>query len=170
MADRSRLLDLPYAGSVLSIPQIRGLVTRMMETFRVFVLIMEFFGVALALAMIFNIVTINVLERTSEIATLRTMGVSRRQITIMVCTENLAVALMGILLGLPLSRWFIDMFWRAAQTEEQQELFTFNVAVKSETFVISVVAILFAVLLSQIPALRLVSRLDLVKATEERAA
>lgn len=167
---RDRLLNLPHAGSVLSIPEIRTLVARMLETFRTFVWIMEFFGVALALAMIFNMVTINVLERTSEIATLRTLGVSRHQVSMMIGTENLVVALIGIVIGLPFSRWFIEQFWKAAQTEEQQQLFTFKVAVRLETFLLAVLAIMMAVLLSQLPALRLLNRLDLVKATKERGA
>ncbi|MBV6458640.1 MAG: hypothetical protein HONBIEJF_01774 [Fimbriimonadaceae bacterium] len=166
---RRRLLDLPEAGAVLSLAEIRGLVDQMLEMFRTFVWIMELFGVALALSMIFNMVTINVLERTSEIATLRTIGVSRRQVSAMIGTENVLVALMGIAFGLPFGRWFLEKFWQAAQTEEQQELFTFAIRVDTSTYVVAGVAILAAVLLSQVPALRMLSRLDLAKATKERA-
>lgn len=165
---RRRLLDLPEAASVLSVAEIRTLIESMMSTFRIFVWIMELFGVALAFAMIFNMVTVNVLERTAEIATLRTIGVSRSQIAWMVGTENLALALLGVATGLPFGRWFIGWFWLAAQTEEQQELFTFNVALKPETYWMSALAIVVAVALSQLPALRLLGRLDLAKATKER--
>lgn len=165
---RRRLLDLPEAASVLSVAEIRTLIETMMSTFRIFVWIMELFGVALAFAMIFNMVTVNVLERTAEIATLRTIGVSRSQIAWMVGTENLALALLGVATGLPFGRWFIGWFWLASQTEEQQELFTFNVALKPETYWMSALAILLAVALSQLPALRLLGRLDLAKATKER--
>ena len=167
---RKRLLDLPEAGSVLSIAEIRGLVDQMMETFRTFVWIMELFGVALALSMIFNMVTINILERTSEIATLRTIGVSRRQVNSMVGTENVIVALIGIAIGLPFGRWFIEMFWQAAQTEDQQELFTFAIRVNADTYVIAAFSILAAVIVSQVPAMRMLGRLDLAKATKERSA
>ncbi|MCB8932802.1 MAG: ABC transporter permease [Chthonomonadaceae bacterium] len=166
---RSRLLDLPEAGSVLSIPEIRGMLDSMMGTFRLFVGIMELFGVALALAMIFNMVSVNVLERGPEIATLRTIGVSRRQVALMVGAENLIVALIGIAVGLPFGRWFVGWFWLAAQTQEQQDLFTFTITVLPETYVASGLAILLAVAVSQLPALRALGRLDLAQATKERA-
>jgi len=166
---RRRLLALPEAGSVLSVGEIRSLIDAMMGTFQIFVWIMELFGVALAFAMIFNMVTVNVLERTSEIATLRTIGVSRAQVAWMVGTENLALAVLGVVAGLPFGHWFIGWFWLAAQTEEQQELFTFNVALKPETYWVSALAIFLAVAVSQLPALRLLGRLDLAKATKERA-
>jgi putative ABC transport system permease protein len=167
---RSRLQKLPDAGSVLSVPEIRRMLERVMETFRIFVLIMELFGVALAVAMIFNMVTINVLERGPEIATLRTIGFGRRQIAAMVTFENLVVGLVGIAIGLPFGRWFIEQFWLLAQTEEQQELFTYEISVKPATYAISAVAILAAVLISQIPALRMLGRMDLAKATKERTS
>lgn len=166
---RARLLDLPEAGSVMSIPEIRALLDSMMATFRVFVGIMELFGVALALAMIFNMVSVNVLERAPEIATLRTIGVSRRQVALMVGAENLAVALIGVAIGLPFGHWFVGWFWLAAQSQEQQDLFTFTIAVRPETYVVSAAAIFAAVLVSQIPALRMLGRLDLAQATKERA-
>ena len=79
------------------------------------------------------------------------------------------MAVIGVLIGLPFGRWFIHWFWLAAQTPEQQELFTFNVALKPETYVMTVVAIFVAVLLSQLPGLRILGRLNLAQATKERS-
>lgn len=167
---RKRLQDLPEAGSVLSVPEISALIYSMLKTIRYFVWIMELFGVALASAMIFNMVTINVLERTAEVATLRTLGVSKRQIGVMVATENVLVAVIGIILGLPLGRLFIDQFWKAAQTPEQEDLFTFDVFLKPETYATAAVAVLIIAILSLYPALRLLGQLNLARATKDRAA
>lgn len=166
---RKRMLGLPYAAAVTSIPEIKKMVVNMMSTMNVFVWIMEAFGVALALAMIFNMITVNVLERISEVATLRTIGVSQAMIAATITAENLIVALMGVGIGIPCGNWFVQMFWRAAQTEEQQDLFTFNVQVSTETFVFASVAILVITVLSQIPALVTVGRLNLAQATKERS-
>lgn len=167
---RERLYDLPYAGSVLSVPEIRKLVTGMLQTMQTFVWIMELFGVALAFAMVFNMVSINVLERSSEVATLRTIGISRRQITWMIGTENMAVALIGVVLGLPIGRWFVEQFWKAAQTEDQQDLFTFTIVVLPETYAIAAIAVLITALISQYPSLRMLARLNLAQATKERSS
>jgi putative ABC transport system permease protein len=166
---RRRLTDLPDAGAVTSIADVRKMVEQMMNTFRTFVNYMLVFGAALAFSIVFSTVTINVLERTSEVATMRTLGVTRREVALMVTLENLMLAVIGTAVGLPVGRWFVERFWFAAQTEEQMELFSMEVTVLPQTYVMAGVLILVVVLLSQVPALRMLSRLDLAKATKERA-
>lgn len=167
---RERLLKLSDAGSVISLPDMRVLIEEMMKTVRRFVWIMEIFGAALAFAIVFNMVTINVLEREAEVATLRTIGVGRRQIAAAIILENVLVALLGLLVGLPIGRLFVELFWQAAQTSEQQDLMTLKMVVKPETYLLTALIILAVALLSQIPSLRYVSRLDLAKATKERSS
>ena len=166
---RGRLLETPHVATVISITEMRDMMNQLMSAMRRFVLIMEAFGVMLAFAMIFNMVTINVLERASEVATLRTIGVDTRQIAAMVVAENMLVVLMGTLIGLPFGRVFIAGFWHAAQTEEQQDLFAFNVTVFPATYFIATAFVLAAALVSQIPSLRYLARLDLARASKERA-
>lgn len=166
---RERLLKTPHVATVSSINEMRDMMDELMGTMRRLVLIMEAFGVMLAFAMIFNMVTINVLERASEVATLRTIGVGTRQIAAMVVAENMLVVLLGTLMGLPLGRAFIAGFWQAAQTEEQQDLLTFNVTVFPATYAIAALFVLVTALVSQIPSLRYLARLDLARATKERA-
>lgn len=167
---KNRLEKLSDAGSVLSRSEISTLVHDMMKTMRTFVWIMELFGVFLAFAVIFNMVSINVLERSSEVATLRTIGVSRAQVTWIVAAENMIVSLIGIGLGLPFGNWFIGQFWKAAQTPEQQELFTFRIALRPETYVLTCLAVIIVSILSMFPSLRLLNSLDLAKSTKERSA
>lgn len=166
---RERLLDLPNAASVSSIPEMRTMIEGMLETVRGFIWIMELFGAALAFAMVFNMVTINVLERESEVATLRTIGVSRWQIARAIILENTLVSVVGIVIGLPLARLFVQAFWQAAQTEQQQELFTFKIVISSTTYLYGVIGIIVVALLSQVPSLVRISRMDLARATKERA-
>jgi ABC-type antimicrobial peptide transport system permease subunit len=88
----------------------------------------------------------------------------------MVVAENLVVTLVGIALGLPIGRWFIGAFWRAAQTPEQQDLFTFTISVLPTTFVLAAAGVLLVSLVSQIPALVALGRLNLAEATKERSS
>ncbi len=166
---RRRALDLPHAGSAMMQVSIRAMVQRLVETSRRFVLIMEVFGYILAFATLFNTITINVLERRAEMATLRTLGVSAGQIGRMVAVESLIVAGLGILVGLPIAHLFVHLFWRAAQTPEQQELFNFEVQVLPTTFVIASSAVLVICSLALLPALRSIQRMDLAKAVKERS-
>ncbi|HXH62348.1 MAG TPA: ABC transporter permease, partial [Fimbriimonadaceae bacterium] len=108
-------------------------------------------------------------ERTNEVATMRTLGVGRMQVAAMITTENVLLALIGTIIGLPFGRWFFERFWAAAQTEEQMDLFSMQTHVFASTYVLAAVLIFIVVLLSQIPGLRMLGRLDLAKATKERA-
>ena len=166
---RDRLYSLNDAASVLSVQEIRSLIDQMLSVTNTFVWIMEMFGVALAFAMVFNMISINVLERTPEVATLRTIGVSRSQISWLVATENLIVAAIGIVIGLPAGRVFVEQFWKAAQTPEQEDLFTFKILVLPMTYVVAAIGILVVAVVSQYPSLRLLARLNLPQATKERS-
>jgi len=165
---RKKLLDLPYAGSALAMETTRKMVQDLVKQMNLYVSIMELFGVALAFATVFNMITVNVLERQAEIATLRTLGVGRGQIGRLVAVENFAVALIGILLGLPISNGFVHLFWRASMSEAQ-DLFTFDVVILPETYVRAAALILIVAALSLVPSLRVVQRLDLARAVKERS-
>jgi putative ABC transport system permease protein len=133
-----------------------------------FINMMFLFGTALAFSITFNMVTVNVLERTSEVATMRTLGVGRWRIFGMITVENLLTAAIGVVLGLPLGRLLVEAFFRAAQTEEQMELLSMRVVVAPGTYIMAAVAVILVVLVSQVPALSHVNRLDLARATKER--
>lgn len=166
---RRRALDLPYAGSTMVRVSLESMIQRLVNTSRRFVLIMEVFGYILAFATIFNTITINVLERRSEMATLRTLGVSSGQIGRMVSLESLVVSVFGLIIGLPIAYGFVQLFWKAAQTPEQQELFSFSVVVRPESFAIAAISVLVISGMALIPALRGVQRMDLAKAVKERS-
>jgi putative ABC transport system permease protein len=165
---RRRLLDLPDAAAVQALGDIERMFENLMGMLRRFIIIMLVFGMALAFSITFNMVTINVLERRNEVATMRTVGVGGGTIVGMITVENLLTALLGVMLGLPLGRALVEGFFRAAQTEEQTELFSMKVVVHPQTYILAAVAIVVVVLISQLPAIRQISRLNLAQATKER--
>jgi putative ABC transport system permease protein len=163
------LLDLPYAASVMSVEDLRKMVRDYMGFFRVFVWVMLLFGMGLAFSIVFNLITVSVVERSREIATMRMMGVTRGEIVRMVLIENVATALIGILIGIPVGVWATGAFIDAAQTEEQQELFSMTANLTSTSLAVAAIAIGAAVAISLVPPLRYVNRLDLAKAAKERS-
>jgi putative ABC transport system permease protein len=165
---RARLLELPDAAAVTVLGDIARMFESLMGAARRFITIMLLFGMALAFSITFNMVTINVLERSNEVATMRTVGVGRWTILAMITVENLILALLGVVLGLPMGRGLVEGFFRAAQTEEQMELFSMKIVVNPATYVLAALAIVVVVLLSQLPAIIQVNRLNLARATKER--
>lgn len=166
---KERLLNLPGAAAVNVLTEMRKMLDDLMALARNLFAIMLLFGMALAFSIVFNMITINVLERSSEVATMRTLGLGRWKIVGMITLENMLTAAVGIILGLPAGRWMVSAFIKAAASEEQMELFAFKTVVFPRTYLIAAAAIVIVVLISQLPALSHVNRLNLARATKERA-
>jgi putative ABC transport system permease protein len=124
------------------------------------------FGVALAFGLIFATISVNVLERTQEFATLLTSGVRTGQLAAMVSAENMALTMTGLVLGLAAGYWATGAFLSTLNSD----LFHFDEYVLPRSYLITAAAILVAALASELPGLRTISRLDLAAAARERAA
>lgn len=138
----------------------------MLRLYYAMVYIILAFGIAIGAAIVFNTVSINVLEETRDFATLRTLGVPTRSLAAQTTTETLALAIPGALLGLMLggllARYFVGVF--------SSDLFVLDLYLKPATFVIAFAVGVLVALVAQFPGIRRVDRLDLAKATRERAS
>ncbi|MBN1459300.1 MAG: ABC transporter permease [Armatimonadetes bacterium] len=162
---RHRLHRLPVVASVQTRQQTYDQIQEMMEFSRAFTGIITFFGVGLAFAVVFTSVSINVLERTRELATLRTLGFGMRSIAWFITVENLMLSVIGIGLGIPLGQWLNEALIRAAQTESM----TLEPTIFLRTYVIALAGMLLLTILSQIPSFLHLRRLNLAAATKELA-
>ena len=137
----------------------------MLRLYYAFIGIIVAFGIALAAAIVFNAVTINVLERNREIATMRTIGMRGGMIAGMITAENLMIlapsVVLGSILGNVLTAYFVTLFGG--------DVFVIDAKINWQTFVLSATLLLGALLAAEVPSLRHVQRLDLAKATKERA-
>ena len=160
---RERLYDLPGVVEVESSAETHATIEEMMKLFYAYIGIMLAFGIALAVAILFNTATIGVLERSRELASLRSLGMGRRQVGLMVTIENAVTAAVGSALGMGLGR-LLNIYFVAAYAGEQLEL---QPVIYARSYAITVTAVFIALMIAQIPALRTVNRLDLAKATKE---
>lgn len=137
-----------------------------MVMFYAFVGVMLLFGGAMAFALIFNAMTVNIAERRREVATLLAVGTENRTISRLITTENLIVAVLGIPVGLAAGFYLSKM----AMATFSSDMFKFDLYVEPLTFVWSSVAIIIVALVSQIPGLRAVRRIDIPRIIKERSA
>lgn len=158
---RKRLLKLELAGAVSSTRELQQMFEDQMALMRRFINAMLLFGATLAFVVMFNMVTINVIERESEVATMRTLGIGRFQIGWMVTQENLWLCALGSVVGVPIGKWMCNAFLQGAQTEEQQELFTITASVGTATLWIGVALVVVAAMLAQISPLVRLGKLNL---------
>jgi putative ABC transport system permease protein len=159
---KRKLFDLPGVTQVLILTQTEQMVRDMMEfTYVMFALLLAF-GFAMAFAVIYNTFTANVLERTREIATMRTIGEDSGHLTVMITIENLLLALVGIPLGIWAGLRFAQWVLSAMSSEE----YSMRIVIEPISVASVVAGILVVLLLSEIPPVRRIFRLDLAEATK----
>ncbi len=124
--------------------------------------IMMAVAVAMAFALLFNAMTVSVLERKREFATMRSIGSGTGRIAGLLFTENLILWLVTLPPGLLLGHWMALQMGTAFSAD----LFTFNIVVAPSTYIFTAAGILLTMLLATLPAIRQVNRLNLAEATK----
>jgi putative ABC transport system permease protein len=163
---RNTITELPQVAAFEDAKVIYDMMQRYMVLFYAFVGMMLLFGGAMAFALIFNAMSVNIAERTREVATLLAVGTDRRSISRYISAENLVVAAMGIPIGLVVGYFAA----REAMASFSSDLFAFDLYVAPMTFVWAAAAILLVALISQWPGLRAIRRISIPKIVKERSA
>jgi putative ABC transport system permease protein len=153
---------MPGAASV----QVKsGLIARLkdlMAVTNVFGWVLLGFGSALAFVVVFTTFTANVTERTREIATMRTIGEDNLRLTIMVTLENLLLTFAALPLGVWLGVMAADAIFASFTTSS----YTLKASIYPGSIARICLLMLVVVLLSEIPPVRRIFRLDLAEATK----
>ena len=120
-------------------------------------------GSSLAFAEIFNTTMINVLERRRELATLRLLGYTVKEIAVSLYVETFIMGLMGLVFGFPLA---ISIF-QAFKVTYRSEIFNMPFVIYPRTYVITILAIITTLSVSLIPAVRYVAKMEIDRVTKE---
>ena len=158
-------LDLYHLPDAAAVQRKADLVTDMrgfMGLFYLLIGIMMAVAVVMAFALLFNAMTVNVLERKREFATMRSIGSGTGRIAALLFAEDLILWLVTLLPGLLLGHWMALQVGTAFSAD----LFTFNIVVAPSTYVFTAAGILLTMLLATLPAIRQVNRLNLAEATK----
>jgi putative ABC transport system permease protein len=124
------------------------------------------FGVILALTVVFTMITISLIERRREIATMRTLGERIGRIAGMVTIENVALGIVGLIIGIPLGYAVALYLMRLIQTD----MFSFDLVFYARTYLLTVGIMIIVIFLSELPGIRNLNRLDLAKVTKEQVS
>jgi len=159
------LFKLPNVSGIETTAQNKQDNMEMLRLFNGFIWTIFSFGVLMAFAVVFNIVSLNLLERSRELATMRTIGITMRRIAGMVTLENALLGFVGIFLGLPAGNYLAQYFF----TFFVSDLFVLDTVTYSATYVLGGAIIFTVLLVSSIPGLRYVRNLNLAKVVKEQA-
>jgi putative ABC transport system permease protein len=122
-------------------------------------------GALLAFTVIYVTMTVNLAEREGELATLRATGAPIRRLTAAVAMENVAVILLAVPIGLVAGVGAGWLFLRSFNND----LFTLHLSVGPTALSLATVAVTGAAAVSQLPAARLIKRIDVARVVRERA-
>ena len=163
---RASLEKMRGLATTIDLRQIKQEVESYMGLMYVIVYVMLVFALIMAFTLTFNTITINILEREKEIATIRTIGTESWKISAMSTIENVTYGLLsivpGIILGIMIGRYALSL--------QQSEFMTLTLVVNPSSIVLVAVGIIAILLICQVPSLRYVKRVQLAEATKERGA
>src|SRR6201993_2859392 len=122
-------------------------------------------GALVAFTVIYVTMTVNLAERTAELATLRAAGAPIRRLTAAVALENVAVTVLAVPIGLAAGVGAGWLFLRSFNND----LFNLHLSVGPTVLILATVAVTAAAAVSQLPAARLIKRIDVAKVVRERS-
>ncbi len=161
--------ELEGIDSVLAVQDARSLydtVQQFLGLFYAFTGIMLGFGAVMAFSLMFNTISVNIAERSMEFATLKASGMSDRTIGWMIVGENLFLTIIGLVPGIILGVWAASAFMSLFSNDS----FNMSLMMSPWTIVVAALTMVAVALLSMIPGVRSVKRLDIGAVVRERAA
>jgi putative ABC transport system permease protein len=161
----ARLGALPGAAAYLDNAAVEATMRDAFAILNLLVGIMLAFAVIMAAALLFNAMSANLAERATELGTLRAAGLSHRILGRLVATENLLLTVLGVPLGLAagtlVARWVMSTY--------QIEGYRWTLRMQTSTLIVVTVGVLAASVVSQLPVLRGLRRIDLARIVRERS-
>jgi putative ABC transport system permease protein len=160
-----RINRLPgLGGAVTRRAMLQSFDEQISESLRLTVMIVVTLASVVALGVIYNGIRISLSERSRELASLRVLGFTRREVAALLFGEQGVVDILGtplgLLLGLGLAHWVMSGF--------SSELYRFPVVVSARTYLFSVAIIAAAAVGASLTMRRRIYGLDLVGVLKTR--
>ena len=121
-------------------------------------------GALLAFTVIYVTMSVNLAERTGELATLRAAGAPVRRLTAALAIENVAATLLAVPIGLAAGVAAGWLFLRSFNND----LFSLHLSIGPAALILATGSVTAAAAFSQLPAARLIKRIDVARVVRER--
>ena len=139
---------------------IRSMFSKMMEALNAVVFVLIFSAILLAVIVLYNLASINIAERTREIATLEVLGFRDGEVAKYIFRESIALSVIGAVLGLGLGRLLADFVIKTAEID----LVMFGREVHVLSYVLAAAMTIVFSLLVNLFMTRFVRRISMVDA------
>nr|WP_225937707.1 ABC transporter permease [Myxococcus sp. RHSTA-1-4] len=162
----ARLKALPWVASVTRADLAKELFREQSERFlTVLTFILGAFASAIAVGIVYNNARVALAVRSRDLATLRVLGFTRREISLVLLGEMAVGLLLALPLGMVLGKLFAEWVARAAV---DSELYRIPAIVAPPTYATAVLVVLVAGILSALLVRRRLDHLDLIGVLKTR--
>lgn len=144
--------------------QLQGFEQTISESFNISLVTMLGFAVVIAFGIVYNSARVALSERGRELASLRVLGFTRREVATMLLGEQAILALASLPLGFGVA-WTLS--WLVS-VRFDSELFRIPVIIEETSYLFGVAVIVTAALLSAVAIRARIGRLDLVEVLKTR--
>lgn len=155
-----RLQPIPSIRSIISREREKQNYADMMESMIFFIAVMTIFAAVLGLAIVYNASIMNYTERSRELASLKVLGYTQRELQGLLFREVLLQTLLGIVLGLPAGRLLGGLYISSVSTD----LYSMPIVVEPLSYVLAALGGLAFALIGYKLAVRRLSDLNMVEA------
>jgi putative ABC transport system permease protein len=162
---RERFTAIPDVAAYLSTTSLEAAMREAFTLYDALVGLMLAFAAVMAAALLYNAMWANVAERSVELGTLRAAGMSAGMLSRLVAVENLLLIVLGLPLSLVGGTLLADWYMSAYETQG----YHWSLDMKASTPILVAGGVLIATVVAQLPALRMVRRLDLARIVGERS-
>lgn len=112
----SELKNNSNVESVINIVDQKGNAYEFVESLSSIFMMIVAFAILLVVVVLYNLGTLNFVERTRDYATLRVLGFHKKELRRITMIENLFTTAIGWLIGIPLGLWFLDQYVKTFST------------------------------------------------------
>ncbi len=152
------------AGTTSRLSMLASFEATLAESMGIFTTVLVIFASVIAVAVVYNATRIALSERARELASLRVLGFTRREISILLLGEQAVLTLLSIPLGFAIGYGLSA----AIASAYQWELFRLPLFISGRTWSFAVLVLLGAVVASALVVRRRIDRLDLIAVLKTR--
>ena len=133
--DLSEVKTLEGVDTIQSIDNLKTGMESMLETMKSMIILLIAVSAILGLVIIYNLGVLSFSEKQYQFATLKVLGFKNQQIKKIFVKQNLWLAIIGILIGLPLGYVMVDYIFKSALGDS----YDFNAQIKIVSYLISAI-------------------------------
>jgi putative ABC transport system permease protein len=152
------------AGATTRLAALQSFESTVAESFSVFNTVLVLFACAIAAAMVYNAARIALSERGRELASLRVLGFTRREIAVLLLGEQALLTVLALPVGFAIGYEMCQLIGRAYQ----RELFAIPLIVGGRAYLFAFAIVVVSAIGSGMLVRRRLDRLDLVAVLKTR--